>query len=167
MTTQIYEWVKEVKNQYLPQGRLKVLEVGALDINGSARDHFPDAEYLGTDMMEGKGVDVVVNGHDIKLPIFKRNSFDVTICLETFEHDVMFWVTLRNLREVTKEGGYMLISTPTFKFPLHRHPQDFYRFGEDAYRELFFRGWDILDLREVVSKGVNPGIVCIGRKPND
>lgn len=166
MTTQIYEWMTGVRNQFIAKKPgMKILEVGALDINGSVRDLFEaeGVEYIGTDMMEGKGVDVVVDGHDL-MKLYSPEEFDIVICLETFEHDINFWVTLENIRSLVKPGGFLIISTPTFKFPIHRHPRDYYRFGEDAYREWFFRDYEVLDLQEVVSKGINPGIVCIGKK---
>jgi SAM-dependent methyltransferase len=167
MTTQIYQWAQEVRDAHIHKIEgMKVLEIGALNINGSVRDIFEQDEvlYIGTDMMAGPGVDTVIDGHDL-MDLYEPKSFDLVICLETFEHDINFWVTLSNIRRLTKPGGFLMISTPTFKFPLHRHPFDYYRFGEDAYRKLFFQGYEILDLREVVSKGVNPGIVCLGRKP--
>lgn len=165
MTIEILNWLKEVRTKYLPE-KGKALDVGAMDMNGSARQFFDGWDYWGVDMMPGKGVDEVVNGHDLMKSsmVYLKSPFDVTLCLETFEHDDKFWLTLENIRMLTKHGGHMIITTPTFKFPIHRHPKDYYRFGEDIYRDFFFKDFEILDLREVVSKGVNPGIVCIGKK---
>lgn len=39
-----------------------VLEVGSLDINGSIRTFFHDCDYIGLDVSEGNGVDVVSDG---------------------------------------------------------------------------------------------------------
>jgi len=57
-----------------------------------------------------------------------------------------------------------MVSTPTFGFPLHRYPKDYFRFGEDAYQDFIFDGFDILRLEEVQDTLGNPILCCIGRK---
>ena len=38
--------------------KARVLEIGAMNVNGSLRDHMrPDMDYIGIDMEEGPGVD--------------------------------------------------------------------------------------------------------------
>ena len=44
----------------------KVLEVGSLDINGSMRSFFSECDYLGIDVGEGQGVDLVVTSKSNK-----------------------------------------------------------------------------------------------------
>ena len=58
----------------------KVLEVGSLNINGTVRDFFTDCEYVGCDLGEGPGVDIVCAGQDLDFP---DNSFDVVFCYQT------------------------------------------------------------------------------------
>jgi hypothetical protein len=43
----------------------KVLEVGSLDINGSIRPFFENCDYLGVDLGEGRGVDMVAKGEEL------------------------------------------------------------------------------------------------------
>lgn len=62
----------------------KVLEVGSLDINGSVRQFFEHCTYLGIDLGEGRGVDLVCPGHSLNLP---EGTFDTVISCECFEHD--------------------------------------------------------------------------------
>jgi SAM-dependent methyltransferase len=143
----------------------RVLEVGSCDINGSVRPAFPDAdEYIGIDFCEGKGVDLVLNAHDI-LAAFGPNSFDTVICCEMLEHDSKPWVTVPQLHAVLRPGGHLLVSTPTFGFPVHRHPRDYWRYGEDAYREFIFEGLEVLDLVEIKDSAGSPILCCLGRKP--
>ena len=164
MTPQIRSKVEEYKDKYLKECK-KILEIGSLDINGGVRDLFKDTEYIGIDMQEGKGVDIVMNAHDIKKR-FKRGEFDCVICLETLEHDNLFWITLENIKYVLKFGGFLVVSTPTFGFPLHRYPKDYYRFGEDFYREVLFdpSEYRLLELDFVKDFDGNEGIVAIGQK---
>lgn len=160
MTRQIISWLTKIRQEYkINEG--KVLDVGALDINGSAREVFGDLDYTGVDMQEGKGVDVVLNGHDLHKK-YEPNSFKLVLCLETFEHDVKFWETLANIRAITSK--YLIISTPTANFPIHRYPRDYYRFLPDIFEDLFFADMQILEIEKVVSKGVNPGLIGIAKK---
>ena len=66
-----------------------------------------------------------------------------------------------------KTGGHLIITTPTFGFPLHRFPKDYWRFGEDAFREVFFAGFEILNLVHLdddLIPAKNVTIAAIGRK---
>lgn len=163
MTPQIQDWVKNVKKKFIKSSG-RVLEVGSLDVNGTVRYFFDDAtEYIGTDMGKGPGVDRVINAHNL-LKHFKPNSFDVVLCLETLEHDNSPWTTIPILQKLVKKGGYLIVSTPTFGFPLHRYPKDYFRYGEDAYREIIFDKFKILELSFVKDRENSPGICCIGQK---
>jgi hypothetical protein len=62
----------------------KVLEVGSLDINGSVRQFFTGCEYIGIDLGQGRGVDVVCQGQDYDAP---DNTFNTVISCECFEHN--------------------------------------------------------------------------------
>lgn len=163
MTPQIQQWVKLVKREFIKSPG-KVLEIGSLDINGGVRDFFMDAEeYIGIDMVKGKGVDKVVEAHDI-LKFWPEESFDIVLCLEMLEHDITFWHTVDNMSKILKKKGVLIVSTPTFGFPLHRYPKDYFRFGEDAYKEIIFKNFKILKLEEVRDTENSPGICCIGKK---
>jgi SAM-dependent methyltransferase len=140
-----------------------VLEIGSLNVNGEVRDLFADAtKYTGVDMCEGEGVNIKINGHDL-MGEFDAGTFDTIICLNTLEHDDLFWQTLFCINSLIKKDGILIISTPTFGFPQHNHPEDYYRFGIDAYKKVIFGNYEILDLIEYSSKG-NPQILGIGRK---
>lgn len=163
MTPQIQNWVKKAKSDFLKNpGRC--LEIGSKDITGSVRSYFKDAkEYMGTDMERGFGVDLIINAHDLPKK-FRKESFDVVLCHEMLEHDNQFWKTVKIMHNLLKKGGFLIVSTPTFGFPLHRHPKDYFRFGEDAYREIIFEGFKILRLDEVKDIKGSPAICCIGKK---
>lgn len=140
------------------------MEIGSKDITGNVRGYFNDAKsYIGADMERGFNVDLIIDAHDL-LKKFKKESFDTVLCFEMLEHDKEFWTTVSVMHKLVKKGGYLIISTPTFGFPLHRHPKDYFRFGEDTFREIFFEGFDILQLKEVTDDYGNPAICCIGKK---
>lgn len=145
MTPEILQWAERVRKKY-PFQPGRVLEVGSLDVNGSIRPLFHDAkEYTGTDMQPGPGVDLVLNNSQL-IGKFGANSFDTIVCCECLEHDVCFWQTIDQLHAMLKQEGFLLITTPTLGFPYHAFPYDYWRFTEDSFRHVFFRGKILLDL---------------------
>lgn len=68
----------------------RVIEIGSYDVNREIRSLFDDLaldEYIGVDLIEGPGVDLVSLGHEIPVA---PESFDVAISVECFEHD-RYW----------------------------------------------------------------------------
>lgn len=147
MTPEILAWVEETARRHF-DAPLRILEVGALNVNGSPRDLFPNAQYTGVDMRAGDGVDIVVHSTEI-VSVFGRETFDAVLCLETLEHDLRFWQTVPLLRAVLKPGGILVISTPAIGFPYHGYPRDYYRFTQDTYTEVFFAGMELLRLTDL------------------
>lgn len=139
-----------------------VLEVGSLDVNGSVRQYFDHAySYVGIDLEEGNGVDMVMNAHKLT---FADGEFDTVLCLEMLEHDAEFWLTIGELYRVLKKGGTLIISTPGIGFFYHPYPKDYYRFTEDVYSDVFFAQCDMLDIKEIFDTANQKGIVAYGKK---
>jgi SAM-dependent methyltransferase len=83
----------------------RILEIGSYDLNGSVRKFFPADQagnYVGVDLCEGPGVDVVGFGHELSFP---EESFDVTLSCECFEHDPHWARTFANMNRMTKADG--------------------------------------------------------------
>ena len=134
--------------------KAKVLEVGSLDINGSVRQFFTDCDYLGIDVGEGKGVDLVCQGQEFK---GKSNSFDTAISCECFEHNPYWIKTFENMHRVVKQGGLVVMSCATTGRPEHgtkrTSPQDAPLIEWDYYKNLteeYFR--EAFDLDKMFSK---------------
>jgi SAM-dependent methyltransferase len=164
MTPQIQAWIKAVR-QKIPFESGRVLEIGSQNINGSVRGHFEDAtEYIGIDMQDGPGVDQVVNA-SVMVATFGFGVFDTVICCEMLEHDIDFMGTLYQMNRLLKPGGFQIVTTPTFGFPLHRFPRDYWRFGEDAYREVFFKGFHVFNIMHLDDVAAPRGtLAAIGKK---
>jgi len=107
-----------------------ILEIGAMNVNGSLRDAVPDAAtYIGLDLEPGPGVDIVTAaGAD--LPLCDA-AVDVTIASSVFEHDRQFWRTFSDMCRVTRPGGYIYINAPS-NGQVHSFPLDCWRFYPDA-----------------------------------
>jgi len=86
--------------------------------------------------------DIIINSYD--WPI-EDESYDVVICGQVFEHDKFFWLTLNNVKRVTKRGGLICIIAPGAG-PYHAHPVDCYRFYADCMKG--FAEWMNVELLE-------------------
>lgn len=120
-----------VMDTYLPATvPVRILEIGAQNVNGTLRDHAPrGAEYVGIDFEAGDGVDVVVTGlDDWNVP---DAHFDIVMASSVFEHDKAFWLTFLVMCAKAKPGGHIYISAPS-NGTIHRYPMDYWRFYPDS-----------------------------------
>ena len=148
----------------LPVG--KVLEVGSLNVNGTARTVFQHRalDYIGIDAVEGNCVDFVMDAETL-LRHFPKEHFDTVVCCEMLEHAIRPWRIVEQMKALLKPSGLLWISAPTFGFPLHRFPYDCYRFGEDAFRLWMFADMELLRLAQVEDALQQPALVAVGQKP--
>lgn len=113
-----------------------VLEVGSLQIDDtSLRDLYNQrAEWLGIDLVEGPGVDMLcdITKCDDSLPY---DYFGTVICSEVLEHIFDVSSALKQMYRVTRPGGKILVTT-LFAFPEHQYPSDYWRFSESCLRQL-------------------------------
>lgn len=103
-----------------------VLEVGSGDYDGSVRpivEAFGPFSYLGTDAMEGPGVDRVVACERL-VAEFGPDSFDVVICTEVLQYVEDWAECLRNMFTVLRPGGVLLLTTRAPGFPPNLPDQD-------------------------------------------
>ena len=141
----------------------RVLECGALDVNGSAQDDVSAlaGEYISTDMREGKGVDIVLDAGDI-LEHFGEASFDVVLTTEMMEHVCNWDTVIYNMVRVLKPGGLLALTTRSPGFGKHGYPYDFWRFTQDDMKKIFEPVGEILELED--DNSGFPGVGIIFRK---
>jgi hypothetical protein len=87
---------------------VSVLEVGSLDINGTVRDFFDSSRYVGVDVGQGLGVDVVCAGEDLT---YGDGEFDMCVSAECFEHNPEWLATFRNM--VRMAGRFVVFTCAT------------------------------------------------------
>jgi SAM-dependent methyltransferase len=144
----------------------KVLEVGSLDINGSIRPFFENCDYLGVDLGEGRGVDMVAKGEELDFP---DGAFDTTASCECFEHNEKWSQTFQNMVRMTRPGGLVFFTCATTGRPEHgtrrTTPQDA-PFCGDYYRNLVAEDfWDLLaDFAEHHFSTYRPRLEVCGHK---
>ena len=117
-----------------------VLEVGSYQVAGqediiNLRRYFPGTPYLGLDMREGPGVDVVGSVEDLP---FETASVGTVVALSTFEHVKHFWRGFDEVYRVLRPDGVFLVSCP-FHFHIHDYPSDYWRFTPEALKLLLER----------------------------
>lgn len=130
----------------------RVLEIGSLNVNGSVRENFPEAEYIGIDFREGPGVDLVLDAIDLPSK-FPAGYFDIVLCLETLEHCEHWADVLNSGWSVLKVGGKMCVTTPSKAKGYHGYPHDYWRFTVEDYARVF-EDQRVTHIHDVGSRGV-------------
>jgi SAM-dependent methyltransferase len=114
----------------VPESKIKVVEIGSLNVNGSLRDVCPvGVDYTGIDFSEGNGVDIVIDDPYV-LPI-KDESVDVVVTSSCFEHSEFFWLVFLEIMRILKPSGLLYMNAPSNGY-FHRWPVDCWRFYPDS-----------------------------------
>jgi SAM-dependent methyltransferase len=133
--------------------KIKILDIGAQDVSASSeyggtyKPLFQNKnwEYYGSDVVQGKNVDIVLSGV-YNWDNLKSNTFDVVISGQTFEHIEYVWVTILEIARIMKEGGICCIIAPS-SGPEHPHPFDCWRFYPDGFKTLSkFAGLKLIEV---------------------
>jgi hypothetical protein len=107
------QWVKDAIEKYGPFD--SVLEFGSRDVNGSVRPWFGDAIYLGVDVVDGPGVDVVDDA-----ATFRSNmQYHAVVCTNVFEHAQNWRDIVYSAFLALRRGGYFIVTTVCDPFPPH------------------------------------------------
>ncbi len=118
------------------------LEVGSKDYGErqALRSIFSDKDsYVGADMQEGSGVDVLLDFTqdfdeiDKKL---KGSRFGTIFCMSVLEHCEQPFKMAENLTALLKPDGRICLSVP-FAWKFHGYPSDFWRFTPEGVEKLF------------------------------
>jgi SAM-dependent methyltransferase len=157
----------------------KALEVGGL-MGADSLLRFPElagAERFCLNLVDLPSEDgitaVTGNANDMR-SVFKDDTFDLIVCSATLEHDKHFWLSVNEMKRVLEPGGLLIISVPgyvedperdqgraTHTYRVH-YRFDYYRFSEQAVREVFFEGMRRVRVKPVMFP---PRIFGHGYKP--
>jgi SAM-dependent methyltransferase len=140
-----------------------VLEVGALDVNGTVRpviEALGPASYIGVDIEPGPNVDELC---DVALLTarYGEDSFDLVVSTELVEHVRDWRAAFTNMKLALRPSGTIIVTTRSRGFPIHGYPSDYWRY-EPEDMERIFADFEIVVIerdREV------PGVFVKARKP--
>jgi len=127
-TYRLTKFVKSVPRQ-LKKGDV-ILDAGC----GSMpyRRYFKNYTYIGQDVVETPGLDIVSDITSIPL---KANSVDAILCTQVLEHCKTPDKVFKEFGRLLKPGGKLFLSTH-HAFPIHMEPHDYYRFTKYGLAEL-------------------------------
>lgn len=94
---------------YFERARLRILEVGSYNVNGSVRDYWdlPDGtEYIGVDWRAGPGIDVVSLAHEMP----DLGEFDIVVSSSMLEHDPHWSKSIDAMVDALSPEGMLLLS---------------------------------------------------------
>lgn len=117
----------------------RILCTGAKVWDGSVNPdhsrHVAHAEWVGTDIEGGDGVDIKCDLQRIDRDQDER--FDGVFSPATLEHIERPWVAVIAMANVLKPGGILYIQTHQ-TFPIHGYPSDYFRFSEEAMKTMCY-----------------------------
>lgn len=139
-----------------------VVDIGSFDVNGTYRELFTKAKYIGVDITSGKNVDIIMDSEEWK----SLKDVDVVISGQTLEHTADIPKLMDSIYGILKPEGVICMIAPS-QGAAHYHPIFVGNFSVDRMREaVSFSGF------EIISCKINPvapafDCCCIAKKPKE
>lgn len=161
MHTQARDWLAWTQQVIPRMARTHVLEVGSLNVNGSAREYFQGESlyYRGIDIIAGPGVDIVIDAKDYDE--FAGN-FNLIVCTEVFEHSPWWDTILERMYHNLMPLGWLVLTCASDLRKPHsaygaEHPTEgeYYQgvFYDDLAQKLEDLGFIVVKLEHVEDPG--------------
>jgi SAM-dependent methyltransferase len=114
-----------------------IYEFGALQVPGQEgfadlRPLFPAKKYVGADIREGTGVDVILDIQHIDLP---SESVGTVLVLDTLEHVEFPREAIQETHRILKPNGIIIISS-VMNYHIHDYPADYWRFTPEGFKSM-------------------------------
>lgn len=112
----------------------RTLIVGSQVYGGKEDRRLRYADSVGMDMLEGPGVDLVI---DLEEPLRDGlGQFDHVECMSVLEHSRRPWLLAANVERLMKPGATLFFSIP-FIWRFHGYPNDHWRMTPEALLHVF------------------------------
>jgi cyclopropane fatty-acyl-phospholipid synthase-like methyltransferase len=102
MHTEAFNFV----GRYATDEAIKVIEIGARNINGTCRPHFQNATYTGLDLYPGQCVDIVIDAAHF----IPAERVDIVLIIEVLEHAANWQELIRAAASWLTSGGKLIIT---------------------------------------------------------
>jgi len=116
------------------------LEIGTqYGLTKEIRALFPNSDYIGIDMEEGSGVDIVFDlTEDFAIVdrVLGGKRFNTIFCLSVLEHCRNPFLMSENITNLLNQNGVVYVSVP-FSWQFHAFPSDYWRFTPEGIKILF------------------------------
>jgi SAM-dependent methyltransferase len=141
-----------------------VLEVGSRQMSGQEgfadiREYFKGHRFIGSDYLDGKGVDMVIDVRKTGLP---DGQFDIVICTEVIEHVDEPKSACQELFRILRNGGYLILTVP-MNVRIHGSPNDYWRFTEQGVGKLLEQFEDKITI-SLGDPNFPRNVACLARK---
>ncbi len=145
--------------------RKAVVEFGSRNVNGSVRDLFGGASYVGVDLVAGPGVDVLTDA-TIFLP---DSAPDTVVCLNMLEHAVDPAAVVGNACRILQPGGWLILSAAGTDWPVHGAEGG--ALGPDEVYHAFTPEWmrarlAALGMEHILVREVDKLVYALAQKPD-
>jgi SAM-dependent methyltransferase len=120
-----------------PEGRVLVAGSKVYGLKAAREDRrglYASHEAVGVDMLEGEGVDRVLDLEEP--PPEDLGMFSHIDCMSVLEHSRRPWLLAANLERLLLPGGTLFVSVP-FVWRIHAYPDDYWRFTLHGVQQLF------------------------------
>lgn len=140
------EWVEQCIERF-PDAEV-VVEIGSRNINGGIRDLFLDSTFVGVDLVDGPGVDIVGDATLIVLP-----ACDLVVSTEALEHYPEPWKVIDAAHKALNAGGVFVATMAGPGRQSHSgliegpvQPGEHYRNIEPGELRSWLEGWASMEL---------------------
>ncbi|MFX1593131.1 MAG: methyltransferase domain-containing protein [Promethearchaeota archaeon] len=141
-----------------------IYEFGSFQLPGQVgfadlRPLFPGKEYIGADIRNGPGVDIILDLQKLDL---LSDSVGTILILDTIEHVEFPRKAIEETYRVLKPQGVLIISS-VMNFPIHEYPNDYWRFTPEGFKSLL-NPYDVVFVDIIGNKNFPETILGIGFK---
>jgi SAM-dependent methyltransferase len=167
MHTEAYTYTREALARCGGATSKAILEIGSININGSARDLCAGAaHYWGIDLVAGPGVDQVIDAAAYD----GGARYDLVISNEVLEHAPLPMLVLRCAAQALRRGGYLILTCAGEGRKPHsadgsEHPHEGEHYANidlsDLAGEVLAAGFDLINLDYLYPPG---DARCIARR---
>ena len=156
MTPEILNYLKS--RRPMIGERRTVLEIGSMNVNGSARSAIDHLKWWGLDLETGPDVDDVVTENVVYIEYLLQSRYlpNTYVACECLEHTRDPIATINELKRAMRfscetladdpSNHRLIITSPSYHFSYHAYPRDYWRFSTDTLEDVFFDGLEIVDL---------------------